>query len=66
MNYKVLNPLLSVRASTDANSEDYGKFIEWKTGDIIKDYPPHTDIEGWHVAGHIEEVKDGKIKRTRR
>lgn len=66
MHYKVLNPLLSVRASTDPKSDDYGRFVEWHAGDVIEEHPPHTDIDGWLEAGFIEEVTDGKIKRTRR
>ena len=50
MHYKVLNPLLSVRASTDPKSDDYGRFVEWHAGDVIEEHPPHTDIDGWLEA----------------
>ena len=64
MSYRVLNPLLSVRASTDPESEDYERFVNWQSGDIIEEYPPHADIKGWLEAGYIEEVKDDKIERS--
>ena len=53
--YRVVNPLISVRASTDKRSPEYERFIEWREGDVLDGYPAHTDIDGLLAAGHIVE-----------
>jgi hypothetical protein len=55
--YRVVNPLISVRASTDKRSPEYERFLEWREGDLLDDYPAHTDIDGLLAAGHITEVE---------
>lgn len=59
MKYHVLNPLLSVRKSTNKKSPDYEEFISWEAGDVMEEWPEHTAIDEWLKAGHIEEVPGG-------
>ena len=56
--YRVLNPLISVRVSRDPESPDYERFIEWREGDAMTEWPSHCDIKGLLDGGHIEPVKD--------
>lgn len=58
--YRVLNPLLSVRKSTDPKSPDYEAFVEWKAGDVMTAWPKHTAVKEWLEAGHIVEVGSGE------
>ena len=60
MKYRVLNPLLSVRKSTDKKSPAYEEFFNWQAGDVMTEWPEHTAITEWLEAGHIEEVADGE------
>ena len=60
MKYRVLNPLLSVRRSTDKKSPLYEEFIDWQAGDVMTEWPEHATVKDWLAAGYIEEVSDGK------
>ena len=60
MKYRVINPLLSVRKSTDKKSPLFEEFVNWKAGDVMTEWPEHTAIAEWLAAGHIEEVADGE------
>lgn len=54
--YRVVNPLISVRESTRPGTPEYGRFREWRAGDVMSDWPAHTDIEGLLAGGHIEPI----------
>ena len=60
MKYRVINPLLSVRKSTDKKSPLFDEFVSWEAGDVMTEWPEHTAIDEWLAAGHIEEVADGE------
>ena len=50
MKYRVLNPLLSVRKSTDKKSPAYEEFFNWQAGDVMTEWPEHTAITEWPVS----------------
>lgn len=55
--YLVDNDLISVRLSTNPNSPDFERFVHWQRGEVMSDWPKHTDITGLIEGGHIREVK---------
>lgn len=54
--FRVRNRLVSVRESTDRRDPGYFRFREWRRGEVMEDWPEHTDIEGLLAAGHIEPI----------
>lgn len=47
----------STRKSLDPKSPDYGVWVDFEPGSIVRSWPDHAPVDEWVASGHWQPVK---------